>query len=253
MKNRPAEGMNDWNFIWQNLSEGMSRNPGREYRFARILSLVPSDKRMRVLDFGCGTGNLLKQLITKYPQNEYFGADTSEAGVDATKLIAPSASIHKIELLQNRPSIETLQGEFDLIVCSEVIEHVENDRLTVQFLYSLLSADGLLVLTVPSGPMSKFDQFIGHLRHYSKPTLEALLKEVGFTNIRVERSGFPAINLLRLSTIFMGRWLISLLQKPSFGENGISKLFTSFLQRVFQFSLNDSHFGWQLVSVSKKP
>jgi SAM-dependent methyltransferase len=248
-----SDGANDWNFIWQNLSEGMSRNPGREYRFSQVLDLFPAEKNLHVLDFGCGTGNLLKLLATQFPQNEYWGADTSDAGIEASKLLVPQANIHKINLSKGKPFLETPFRSFDIIVCSEVIEHIEEDLQTLQFLFSLLKKGGGLILTVPSGPISKFDVFIGHCRHYSKNSLECLLEEAGFINIKVNRSGFPAINILRIGTIVAGNAMIPLLQKSSFAESGSSRYVTLFLQKLFRISLKDSYFGWQLISRCQKP
>lgn len=253
MSSPRLDGANDWNFIWQNLSEGMSRNPGREYRFGRILDLFPIEKNLQVLDFGCGTGNLLNQLVSQFPQNIYWGADTSDAGIEASKLLVPHASILKINLSKGKPSLAVSLRSFDVVVCSEVIEHIEDDRQTLQFLISLLKPGGSLILTVPSGPISKFDKFIGHSRHYSKRHLESLLGESGFINIEVNRSGFPAINILRLATIVAGNTMIPLLQKNSFAQSGSSRYITLFLQKTFRISLKDSYFGWQLISICQKP
>jgi SAM-dependent methyltransferase len=149
--------------------------------------------------------------------------------------------------------MEVLPRSFDLIVCSEVIEHIEDDRQTLQFLISLLKPGGCLILTVPSGPISKFDKFIGHFRHYSKGSLESLLGEAGYIDIEINRAGFPAINILRLATIVAGNAMIPLLQKRGFAESGSSRYITLFVQKAFLISMKDSIFGWQLISRCQKP
>lgn len=110
----------------------------------------------------------------------------------------------------------------------------------------------MLIVTVPAGPMSKFDKFIGHKRHYNRNLLRSSLHNAGFRNIEIRRSGFPAINLTRFFCIIMGNRLIKLLQRRDFGSTGCSGLMVAVLRYFFKIARSDTFLGWQLISLSVK-
>ena len=57
----------EWDGIWLQMAVGMSKNPGRKYRNQIILSEISKipGTNLRLLDFGCGTGDLLN-ILQKY-------------------------------------------------------------------------------------------------------------------------------------------------------------------------------------------
>ena len=244
---------NDWDFIWQNLNEGMARNPGRDYRFKQILALIPRGTELRVLDFGCGTGNLIYLLKEEFPLNKYYGSDTSTEALRITKSKIPLIETIHIKLDDNLPSMQMPEEYFDLVICSEVLEHIDNDVETVSFIYKFVKPGGKLICTVPAGPISVFDRFIGHRRHYSQASLKFTLEMGGFRNVTIRRSGFPAINLVRIFAIISRKRLARQLQNNNYGETGVSGKLVKILRFVFRFALEDSVLGWQLISTSLKP
>lgn len=242
----------DWEFIWQNMSEGMARNPGRDYRFNQIIKSIPNLKDLKILDFGCGTGNLLSLLMERFPQHKFVGADTSLEGLEKTLELNPLLQIVQIKLDNDTPTIELPMESFNLIICSEVLEHIDNDIETLILLYKLMAPGGKLICTVPAGPMSYFDKFIGHHRHYTRNSLRLSLEASGFSDVTVLRSGFPAINILRIFTILSGRKLTEKIQEPNYGDTGFSHRLITILRSLFRYSFDDNLLGWQLVSSSIK-
>jgi len=115
----------------------------------------------------------------------------------------------------------------------------------------LLAPGGLLISTVPAGPMSKFDKFIGHKRHYSQRSFKSTLSEGGFEKIHIQRAGFPAINITRLFTIIMGTRMVRMLSNPHFGKGELFSRMVLILRVLFNFAVNDSPLGWQLISTAK--
>jgi len=59
------------------------------------------------------------------------------------------------------------------VVCSEVIEHVEDPADFVRALVNVTAPGGVLVLTTPNRPVSD----PGHIRVYSRPMLEGLFAD----------------------------------------------------------------------------
>jgi 2-polyprenyl-3-methyl-5-hydroxy-6-metoxy-1,4-benzoquinol methylase len=81
--------------------------------------------------------------------------------------------------------------KYDIVILTEVIEHIEHDSLAIKEIFKLLKSNGLLILSTPSinAPLNKlgltkeFDKRVGHLRRYSQLDLERLLK---VNNFKVE-------------------------------------------------------------------
>ena len=96
----------------------------------------------RVLDFGAGTGALIN-LIGGLDGIELHGADILPRPAD----IPPHVEWHQGDLNDN---LERFSGYFDAVICSEVIEHLENPRATFRNINELLKHRGKLLLTTPN-------------------------------------------------------------------------------------------------------
>jgi 2-polyprenyl-3-methyl-5-hydroxy-6-metoxy-1,4-benzoquinol methylase len=70
----------------------------------------------------------------------------------------------------------------DTIVCSNVLEHIEDDNSVLKNFYQLLPGGGRLIVLVPSLKMlyNVFDQELGHFRRYGKEELIRKLTLNGF-------------------------------------------------------------------------
>jgi SAM-dependent methyltransferase len=132
---------------------------------------------MRVMDAGCGTGLLLSQL----PGNlQLAGLDPSPKALEhAGRLLGQGADLRQGSLPGEIPFDESSQ---DLILLTDVLEHIKEDRATLQALYRRLKPGGRLLLTVPAFSFlwSHHDEEHEHFRRYTKGELNQLLKDAGF-------------------------------------------------------------------------
>ena len=106
-------------------------------------------KRGRVLDFGCYTGGLLARLGDSF---ERFGVEINRAaGVIASEYAGCRvyASIDEIPAALR----------FDVVIACDVVEHMINPADIVERLVSLLSDDGILVLTTADGDNRLWNRF----------------------------------------------------------------------------------------------
>ncbi len=125
-------------------------------------------EEIKILDIGCGT-----DIGTTFP---LASLGYSIIGVDIDK-----DSIHyaKTENIYSNASFENgfldkmpHLSSFDVIVCSEVLEHVTDTTTFLLLLKSRLKSDGIIILTVPNGyGWFEFEKFI-----YEKLELRALFK-----------------------------------------------------------------------------
>jgi len=147
---------------------------------SQIAAAVPPDFSGAVLDVGCGQGRLLNELADRFPQ-------ASLAGYDVANYLPVSSKIRFLD------DIDGLDGRFDVVVLSHVVEHlVEFDLLTR--VVDLLKPGGLLYLEVPNPFeyiacarrefMYYFDRL--HVNHFGSRAIGKLLACHG---LRVTRRG----------------------------------------------------------------
>ena len=121
---------------------------GLTKRFEFVVTEIERRSPRRVLDFGCGTGaNLTALLAERFPQIRFVGVDS-----DATS-IAYARDAYAIRNLEFRlyPQEFSFGENFDLIVASEVLEHVEEPDVFLARLRACLARGGALLVTIPNG------------------------------------------------------------------------------------------------------
>jgi ubiquinone/menaquinone biosynthesis C-methylase UbiE len=117
-------------------------DPRFDRKFARICELVaehlPCDA---FLDAGCGDGRYLAALAPELPARR--------AGVDISERILETAR-RRVEADFRQGNLERLpfeDGEFDLVLCSQVIEHVLDGDAAIDELARVLRPGGTLVIS----------------------------------------------------------------------------------------------------------
>jgi SAM-dependent methyltransferase len=202
----------------------------------------------RVLDVGCGQGELLRDLAARLPEARIAGADLSEQSLRASRSQNPTFDLFALDI--SAPDFAVRQrahlATFDLVLCCEVLEHIPEDRRAARNLAALLAPGGVLVTTVPGGKMSRFDAAIGHQRHYYEEGLRALLVEAGLQVDAVLAWGFPFHNLYRGAVRAASRFWM-----PGAASSALSSAYIAF-SRVLNplFYLNLKKGGEQMIAVA---
>ena len=96
----------------------------------------------RVLDYGCGSGQVCIALAKAFPQAEVFGLDVDEGSLGKARQAAGSNS--KITFQKEKP-----KGRFDLITICDCIHDLAAPIPILQEIKSLLSSDGTLFIVEP--------------------------------------------------------------------------------------------------------
>ena len=165
--------------------------PAPRHRRRLIRKLVRGLSFEDVLDAGCAQPHLLSELVREFHVKGY-GCDISDEAMDAARRDMPSCEFLPIDLAYERWPDDR---QFDLVVCSETLEHIAEWRLALDNLAAMTRRH--LLITVPSGKIRPVDKLVGHHQHFAGPELTSALEERGFRVDLVRFWGFPMHSLYR--------------------------------------------------------
>jgi 2-polyprenyl-3-methyl-5-hydroxy-6-metoxy-1,4-benzoquinol methylase len=144
----------------------------------RCASLTPQ----RVIDVGCGTGHLLRSLVGRMPAEPQVvvGVDRSRVAVRRAREVVPKGTFVVADLYRLPLDAE----RFDLVLCTEVLEHVRKPALAVEVLCRLCARGGRVAITVPDGAQ---DSWEGHVNFWNEGEFRAFLAPYALVGIdRIE-------------------------------------------------------------------
>ncbi len=134
------------------------------------------------LDLGCGDG----ALSAAVPAGRLTVADVSRVALDRARARLPHADA--VELTPDAP-LPFADGSFELVVCTETVEHVRDVQLLLSEVRRVLEPGGRLAVTTPAHwPIMRVpDPLSPHLRYFTRRSLATLLGEMGFDVRLLER------------------------------------------------------------------
>ena len=146
-----------------------------------------------IVEVGCGDGSLLGQFYGS--ANNLYGYDISEKAIELAKSRFGDTAFFSVGDITKPDTLS--EKKFDVVLCSEVLEHIENDRLAIKHLYNLLKPGGCLIMTVPhlKRYWSHLDTSDGHVRRYEKDALKDMLNGIGFVVYENFDWGYPLFHL----------------------------------------------------------
>jgi SAM-dependent methyltransferase len=160
----------------QMLSYDQLSKTRRNLRLARSLPIFK--KRLSILDYGFGLGTLLLRLPRRH---RLFGAELSGEAIRnltaLSRVLRREAKLYSPEELADKVGASV----FDLIFCSHVIEHVEDEPRLLKDFHDMLRENGYLLLNVPINEVW-IDP--NHVRKYTRESANQVLANAGF---RVEQ------------------------------------------------------------------
>ncbi|MFN2513420.1 MAG: class I SAM-dependent methyltransferase [Pyrinomonadaceae bacterium] len=121
-------------------------------RFVRRVVESVVSPRAVVADLGCGSGAMLCEVLRLRPTWSGYGLDISEAAINyARRLAAHKAVAARTQFqtgcLMNLPFADS---SFDVVIASEVVEHLPHPERVFEELSRVLTPGGVLLLTVPA-------------------------------------------------------------------------------------------------------
>lgn len=169
------------------------------YRFFNFIyskiSQLTVNKKIKLLDVGCGKGGFLKFIKNINSAIELYG-------IDITNNSFPGINFLKGNFLES-----DIKVKFDVVCCLAVIEHVEDPQLFTKKLYDLLIPGGILVIMTDNAdsliyrisrilkkariysPYYRLYDY-HHLHHFTNQSLKILLKKRGLDIILQKNHNF---------------------------------------------------------------
>ena len=180
--------------LWEGLPEDL---PPPDYGLRRRFALTNVTSRERVLDLGCGTGDLAADMARAGAS--VTAADVAQAALDRARRRHPELDLRLIAIDEPLPFAD---GEFHAVWSSEVIEHVADTARWLSEVRRVLAPRGRVLLTTPShgrlrllaGGIERYSQPLGdHLHLYTARSLRELLHDFGFGEIEVRAAAGPPL------------------------------------------------------------
>jgi 2-polyprenyl-3-methyl-5-hydroxy-6-metoxy-1,4-benzoquinol methylase len=164
------------------------------YIAPKIKMLVDGYRPHSVLDLGCGNGELLKILAA--PERTVVGVEYDRGGAEIAQRSNPGALVFNLGVQDDpAPVLASQPDKFDVVVSTEVIEHLYSPALLPRFAARVLKPGGVLIVSTPYhgylknlalSVADKWDDHHtlfwdgGHIKFWSRRTLSELLRREGF-------------------------------------------------------------------------
>lgn len=159
-------------------------------KLAEVIKLIPTNPRKnpKVLDIGCSSAILTAHVARHLPKSKIVGLDSYKAAIDFAKKKYPhisfvTADAHKIPFKDK---------SFDIIICTETLEHVVDPLGVIKEMKRILKKDGQAIISMDSGSLpfrvvwyfwTKTKGKVwedAHLHEFNAKLLAGLIKKAGF-------------------------------------------------------------------------
>ena len=203
--------MTDYQKFWDRFHDSGYYNPSQRHRFRLIFSEVSRILKktgkpaasVRILDLGCGLGHLIYHLNQKYPEIHFRGVDISEKAIAEMRQTLPGVLWDVMDI--QKPVEDRGLGSYDIVICSEVLEHCERPGEVIANAARFTVPGGWAIITVPGGGRYRIDHDLGHLRHYRLEDVKGLFRGHPLELTDAYAWGWPFLNLMR--------WMVDKLYK----------------------------------------
>ncbi len=112
----------------------------------KMIKLCKPNSKKKIADIGCGEGFLLREIIAG---EKIVGIEISTTALKrAKKILKPRNDIYLIQ--GDAQKLPIPSDYFDIILCSEMLEHVPDTRIVLNEFNRILNKSGILVVSIPN-------------------------------------------------------------------------------------------------------
>lgn len=168
---------------------------GRREAIVSLMERFP--REARILEVGCAGGILLRTLQEK-GYSQVFGVDISKEAIELCR----RRGVNHVSVMDGESL--AFDKKFDIIILSDVLEHIKNEKEVIHGLQRSLISGGKVICFVPAFMFlwSYHDEVNQHFRRYTRKSLIQVFRSDGFKIIRASYW-----NTLLFFPIFLGKKL----------------------------------------------
>jgi len=180
-----------------------SNDPYAMAKYEIILNWLPTKSGLRILNAGCGSGEM-NILLARNSDWVVDAIDIDLEAVNQSQKLKEEFGAKNLTIALS--SIEDHEPDlpYDVIISNDVLEHIEHPEITVAKMASMITSDGVLYVTVPAMQwlFGYHDEMLGHYRRYNKSMMTQLLSPF----FERERCRYFGAGLIPIALMY-SKWL----------------------------------------------
>ncbi|MGE5755624.1 MAG: class I SAM-dependent methyltransferase [Planctomycetaceae bacterium] len=235
----------EYDLGWRDWSDFIRYNPGARHRRRQILALLRGILFNHLLDVGCGNGEMLGELRRHFPRASFTGVDLSPEVVERNRRRLPGIDFGVLDI-----AASALDRQFDAILCSEVVEHLEDRPRAFGHLAAMLAPGGHLLVTTPTGRMYETERRFGHTTHPTPAEIRDYAAAHGLRVVLLRNWGWPLYQALKWVTNVNPEWALRNFASGSYSPG--AKLVSHALYWANFLNLPSAPGGCQLFALLRK-
>jgi len=208
---------------------------------------MPQGSTGKVLEIGCGVGGNVGLLSQS---GQYRGIDMHKPAIDYCSEKYPQFEF-QCTRIEDIPQ-EFSSNKFDSIYLLDVLEHIDDQVAILKSTQNYLNQSGKILVTVPAFEFlwSPHDEFVHHVRRYTKVGLKKILEDAGYKVERISYFNsilFPLALIQRLGMRLLNRKLNTHLSTPPTIVNWLFKVI--FTQEAWILKHTNLPAGLSIIAV----
>lgn len=236
-------------YIQSGLGSQQKKLSGQDYdlrvsNLAKFILRKLSYSKARLMDVGAGNG-----LFLRIFRKKGFAVSGMELSPALCAAMKKNPRMRGINVFQGDISQTTGHEEYDVVLASDVIEHIRDDVHALRNLYSFVRPGGFLVISVPAHQhlFGKRDKLWGHFRRYDK---SLLVKRLG--RLRGTLTTVTYWNFVGYFAYFFYEKILGKPIKETFrySPSLSSRLFRNFLDLILRAETLLGYVPWGLTLIA---
>lgn len=221
----------------------------------KIISHLKLAKGKQLLDIGCGVGRT--SFMAALQGFNVIGVDIERKAINVAKTSAKKLNLEKKCVFDHGNILKQKKlynKKFDVIICSEVIEHVSRPQKIINLAFRLLKKNGLFILTTPHDQKlwSVLDDYADHIKRFNIGELKHLLSN--FKVVNFYTIGFPFMRAMIFFYNFITR-VANIKHTSSWRKHNVkNNIYSTIIGILLKFDdlFNSTNKGTTIIAIAKK-
>jgi ubiquinone/menaquinone biosynthesis C-methylase UbiE len=191
---------------YDEIAEVLAMSP-KFYRLCASLITPKISPGATVLDIGCGQGWQLAEIRKLRPDAKLHGMDISPKLVSLARAHVPDGDFQT----GDADNLNYDDAQFDVVLMTEVLEHLSDPVLALTQLKRVLKPGGWLLMTVPNRDWMRYDWYLSNRKAYQP--VDDKWYRVNEVQKYLKEAGFDICRITGAENFYFGGGVLRLLEK----------------------------------------